>query len=117
MTDEAVVVFHPECSSGFDGYYDLAKFTNVDEAPTLFTISSENNYGVNFYDESYMDKVIPVGFTTGEEGLYSVMASEIINFDDVVNVYLEDIKTGTVTNCTKLLYMILHIIQLMRDMI
>ena len=97
LTDETVVVFHPDCSSGFDGYYDLTKFANVDEAPTIYTISGNENYGVNFYGDDYMDKVIPVGFKTGEEGLYSIVAKEIVNFDEAINVYLEDLKEGIIT--------------------
>jgi len=98
FTDEATVIFHPECTSGFDGYYDLSKFINVEEAPTLYTITGGNNYAVNFYEEEYIDVIIPVGFETGAEGLYMVTATNITNFEDATNVYLEDLLTGTVTN-------------------
>jgi hypothetical protein len=97
IADETMVMFHPECSAGFDGYFDLTKFTNVDEAPMIFTISEGSYFGVNNYDENYMDKVIPIGFKTGEEGLYSIKATEMANFDDAINIYLEDLKTGTIT--------------------
>jgi len=100
-TDEAAVIFHPECTPGFDWYYDLSKFNNIDEAPNLYTIAAGDNYAVNFYEEEYLDVVIPVGFRTGEEGLYSVTASNISNFNEETSVYLEDIKTGTVTNLTE----------------
>ena len=31
---------------------------------------------MNFYDAEYLDVVIPVGFKTGEEGLYTIEASK-----------------------------------------
>jgi len=96
--DEAVVIFHPECSPGFDGYYDLAKFTNVDEAPSLYTLSGDNHYGVNYYNENYEDVIIPLDFKTVEGGVYSISSDEIINFDEQTNVYLEDRQTGDVVN-------------------
>ena len=92
--DEAVVIFHPEATSGYDGYYDLTKFENVSEAPQLYTITEGGNYGVNFYHETYENEVIPVGFKTEEAGMYTIASETVANFDGNVNVYLEDLKTG-----------------------
>jgi len=99
-TDEGVVIFHPETTEGFDGYFDLYKFENVEEAPHLYTITSGGNYGVNFYGPDYQEKIIPVGFRTEDEGIYTINASSIINFDNDIGIYLEDLKNETFTNLT-----------------
>lgn len=97
FTDEAVVIFHPECTDWFDGFYDLQKFTNVAEAPQLSIISNDTMYAVNFMNDNYYNKVVQIGFKTGEEGIYSIKASDISNFDNSVKIYLEDVKTKTIT--------------------
>jgi len=97
FSDEAAVIFHPESTVEYDGYYDLVKFENVQEAPQLFTISQGENYAINYFGEEYVDKIIPIGFKTLEAGLYTLHATDVSNFDIATSVYLEDIKTGSVT--------------------
>ncbi|MCB0806083.1 MAG: PKD domain-containing protein, partial [Bacteroidales bacterium] len=95
LDDEALVIFHPECTAGFDGYYDLGKFDNVNEAPTLFTYADDGNpYAVNYLEPDYTDRIVPVGFRTGSEGTYHITASDIHYFDANTHVYLEDLLTG-----------------------
>ena len=96
-SDETVIIFHPDATAGFDGYYDLAKFENVEEAPQIYTMTADGNYAVNFYEPDYQEKIIPVGFQTAEEGLYFINASTISNFNGDIGIYLEDLKTGTIT--------------------
>jgi outer membrane lipoprotein-sorting protein len=96
-SDETLIIFHPEATAGFDGYYDLAKFENVEEAPQLYTMAVDGNYAVNFYEPDYQEKIIPVGFQTAEEGLYIINASAISNFNGDIGIYLEDLKTSTIT--------------------
>ncbi|MCD4694918.1 MAG: T9SS type A sorting domain-containing protein, partial [Bacteroidales bacterium] len=96
--DETVVIFHPECSSGFDGYYDLAKFYNVSEAPQLYSITEGDNYAVNFQDPEYIKKIIPIGFTTANSGNYNLQVPSITKFDKNIFILLEDLKTGKTVN-------------------
>jgi hypothetical protein len=96
--DEMIVIFHPEATNGFDGYYDLEKFDNVTEAPTLFSIMEDKYYAANFMDNNYIGKIIPVGIFTGDAGTYQIEATEINNFDENTMVYLHDIKNGNSVN-------------------
>ncbi|MBL7104405.1 MAG: T9SS type A sorting domain-containing protein [Bacteroidales bacterium] len=93
-TDEAVVIFHPECTAGFDGYYDLSKFWNIKEAPQLYSITEEEYYAVNFLHENYHEVVIPIGFKAGQPGIFIITATSIANFSEDINIYLEDKKNG-----------------------
>jgi hypothetical protein len=100
-SDETVIIFHPEATAGFDGYYDLAKFENVEEAPQLYTMAVDGNYAVNFLEPDYQGKIIPIGFQTAEEGLYFINASTISNFNGDIGIYLEDLKTGIITKLSE----------------
>jgi len=97
-TDESVVVFHPEGNTGFDDYYDLSKFTNAEGFPNLYSVSEGINYAFSFLSEEYIDMIVPMYFEMGIPGNCQIEATEINNISDEINVYLEDIKEGTVTN-------------------
>lgn len=105
LHDEALVIFHPECTDGYDAYYDLSKFDNVDEAPTLFTYGADTSpYAVNYLGSKYDDHIVPVGFYTGQNGTYSIEAESINNFDPETKIYLEDILTGQFVNLSNTPY-------------
>jgi hypothetical protein len=95
-SDETVVIFHPEGHTGFDGLYDLGKFSNGEGSPDIYTVVEENEYAVNIMPEEYTDEVIPVNFKIGIPGTYQVHTTEVVNFTNGINVYLQDLKTGTV---------------------
>jgi hypothetical protein len=98
MMDETAILFSPGATAGFDGFYDLMKFENVSEAPTLYTISGGKEYGVNYLSENYNDVTIPVGFKTGQDGIYVIKAPKVGGFPSNIKVYLEDRKTGTISD-------------------
>jgi hypothetical protein len=98
MTDETAILFSPNATPGFDGFYDLRKFENVSEAPMLYTISGSKEYAVNYLSESYNDVTIPVGFKTGQDGMYVMKASKVGGFPSNIQVYLEDRQTGSISN-------------------
>ena len=93
-TDEAVIIFHRNGTSGFDGLYDLEKMYNVAESPQIYTISENKNYSVNVQGELSENLVIPVGYEMKISGDYSIEASEIQNVGSEFDVLLEDILTG-----------------------
>jgi PKD repeat protein len=97
ISDETVVIFHPEGNSGFDGLFDLEKFTNGTSSPDLYTVVEGKDYAFNIMTEDYSDAVIPVYFKAGMSGICRIEATEVINFTGGVNIYLQDLKTGTVT--------------------
>lgn len=102
LSDEALLIFRPGCTTGFDGYYDLAKFENINEAPNLFTIDDEGNrYAVNFYGSQYDNEIVPLGFKTGESGTYTISANALKNFDPDTKVFLEDLKTDLITELSE----------------
>jgi PKD repeat protein len=93
-SDEMAVIFHPEGTTGFDGYYDLETFENVAEAPTIFSIMPSGNFAVNVMPESYNEAIIPVGFKFGLQEPFSLKVKSLLNFDSEYNIYLEDLASG-----------------------
>ncbi|MCD4730784.1 MAG: T9SS type A sorting domain-containing protein [Bacteroidales bacterium] len=99
--DEAVIVFHEEGTSGFDGLFDLEKLYNVDESPQIYSISGEKKYSVNVLGELSNNLVIPVGYEMSIPGNYSIEASEIRNIDSEYSVFLEDVLSGELIDLRK----------------
>lgn len=93
-TDEAVVIFHPEGTYGFDGYYDLETFENVAEAPKIYSLTSEGNFAVNVLPPNYENSIIPVGFEASTSGQFKIDVSMLSNFNSDFNIYLEDLISG-----------------------
>jgi len=92
--EEAIVIFHPEGTSGFDGYYDLEIFENVAEAPRIYSLMPNGNFAVNVMPPNYEDIIIPVGFEAGIPGQYKIDITMLSNFNSDFNIYLEDLITG-----------------------
>jgi len=97
LPDETKVIFSPQASERFDGYNDLEKFENDSDFPTLYTVSDGIEYAVKYLPEDFNGLKIPVGFKTGQEGLFQIKAASIANLPTNVNVYLEDLKEGNFT--------------------
>jgi hypothetical protein len=97
ISDESVVVFHPEGHTGFDGLYDLEKFSNGMGSPDIYTVIEEKEYAFNVMPEDYTNKVIPVYFRAGIEEICQLKSTEVVNFIGGIKVYLQDLKTGSVT--------------------
>jgi hypothetical protein len=100
-SDEAVIIFHPEGTAGFDGLYDLEKFYNVAEAPQFYSVISENEfYSVNVLPSNQLleGSTVQLGFETAIPGVYSITASELNSIDLSIPVFLEDIKLQVITN-------------------
>ncbi len=94
-SDEALVRFLPEATSGFDGEYDAHKFYgDVAEAAQIYTVGGIP-LAINALPET---STVPVGLHAGASGTYTIAANEI---NDFTEVSLEDTKTGVFTDLLK----------------
>ncbi|MBM3436017.1 MAG: T9SS type A sorting domain-containing protein, partial [Bacteroidetes bacterium] len=91
FTDETVILFHPEGTQEFDGYYDLEKLYNSVELPQLYSLDNEFLYAYNVMSANYDEKTIPVGFENLNPGVYHIRVSALKNFTAGYYIYLEDI--------------------------
>ena len=88
--DETIVMFDPAASNGLDAY-DSGKMSNGNiNIPELFTIVGGSQLAINGMNNIPYDTEIPLGFTTGLAGTFTIKASQINNFDSSTSIYLKD---------------------------
>lgn len=97
MVDEAVVGFVPGTTSGYDFNFDALKLAGGTQAPQLYTTLADSKK-VAFNIQPYADAntVVPMGFTSGVTGGYTLNASNLESFGASARIYLEDLKEGTI---------------------
>jgi len=97
MQDEAFVGFIPGTTTGYDYNFDAAKLPGGNEAPQLFTLLQDNQkVSFNIQPAVNENTVVPMGFTCGVNGNYTINASNLESFDASAKIYLEDLKEGNI---------------------
>ena len=92
ISDEAWINFNMDATIQFDPQYDAYKLFGVTEAPQLYSILPGNLASINVLPWTSINQVIPLGFTCGLSGNYTITASNLNSFRSGVKVYLEDTK-------------------------
>jgi hypothetical protein len=89
-SDEAIVLFNPKASDGYDAY-DSGKMSNNNPViPEIYTIAANEKLVINGLNSVYTNEEVPMGFTTGEDNSFTIQATEISNFDDNTKIVLRD---------------------------
>ena len=90
--DETLIYFNSDANNNLDAY-DSPKMTNgIASIPEIYTLatSSTEQLAINGMNSISTDTEIPLGFTTGQAGTFTIKASQISNFDPSVSIYLKD---------------------------
>jgi|GEM_PF-845644 len=98
--DEALVVFNSAAANGFDDYDSQKKFNNVATMPEIYTKAGNEQLVINGLTEITNGLELPLGFTTGTAGDFSIKATELRNIDSNTKVYLRDIANNSETELT-----------------
>ena len=78
-SDEAIVLFNPNASNGYDAF-DSPKMTNANVAiPEIYTLAGTEPLVINGMNSIKYDTEIPVGFTTGQSNQFTISAIETSN--------------------------------------
>lgn len=96
--DETILNCNEFSTMSFDGSLDAYKLMGLVEAPQIFSISEEGDYlSINTLpiDEN---SIVKLGFNVGLPGYYTLMWEGINDFDQNLNIYLEDLLTGSIIN-------------------
>ena len=100
-SDEAIVLFNPNASSGLDDY-DSQKMTNGNAAiPEIYTTTGNEQLVINGLNNTDINSELPVGFTTGEANTFTLKATELTNFDAGTQVILKDNMLNTQQDLTE----------------
>ena len=88
-SDETVVRFDANATSGADNAYDCWKLFASD-VPQLSTVTTDNvNMAINTFPQAESDLIVPLQLNAGVTGNFTIRATEILNFNDS-QVMLED---------------------------
>jgi len=98
-SDETVVGFNSLTTTGYDANYDAAKIAGGTDAPQIYSVlTSGDKVAYNVQPVINVNTVVPMGFTCGVNGNMTLNASNLESFDANVNIFLEDLKEGTMQN-------------------
>jgi hypothetical protein len=91
-SDKVSVHFNPNATSGYDPGYDAYKLWGSSDAPQLYTRIGDVNVTCNSLPFDTKNIVIPMGFSCGFPGSFTMIADNIGTFDDAIKINLEDLK-------------------------
>jgi hypothetical protein len=101
-SDETLISFKAEATTGYDGQFDAGKLFSDKKAPQIYTVATDQEeLCINALPYSPEVIVIPMGFKLKESGLCTFIASSIESFDPSVTIFLEDCIAGTMTDLRK----------------
>ena len=96
FSDEAIIQFDQAATDGFDPQYDALDLAGIDEAPQLFTIpEGEKELSVNTHSELVENTSVSLGFITGTPGTFNLEVTDLLNFDPMTQLLLEDTQADS----------------------
>ncbi len=96
MSDESVLQFNNDATTGFDNDFDALKLTGNENAPSLFTrLEDGTNVSINSMPTSSLNGDIPVGFSCGKAGTYTFEVHGLNTMNPDLPLYLMDTKNNT----------------------
>ena len=100
FSDEIIVRFNTDASSSFDA--DLDAYKIIDNSITqLWSMAYPDlteQYSINSLENVQSSPDVPVAFNPTTSGTFTLNASEFENLAAQTGIYLEDLKTGVVTD-------------------
>ena len=90
--DITSVIFNSQATLGYDDVFDAGKLTGDNDAPQLYSIITNWNLTVNAIPWIGISQVVPLGFSCGVSGNYTITASNLQSFRQGMDIYLKDLK-------------------------
>jgi len=92
-SDETVVGFFQDAQDIFENFDSEKMFAT--DFPQLYSVTSDNTeVAINGQEElaANEERIVPVGFSANVAGTFTLDATNLIDFDPSVSVYLEDVQ-------------------------
>ncbi|PKP24870.1 MAG: hypothetical protein CVU06_04535, partial [Bacteroidetes bacterium HGW-Bacteroidetes-22] len=99
-TDAAFIRFDENATEGFDNGMDAHKLDNDALAPMIYTEANDVRLSINALPSVDENPEIPVSFTAGVEGQYTITASGMETFANG-NIFLIDLLTNARQNLSE----------------
>ncbi len=101
VTDNLIVLFDENATTGFDNGFDAPKMRNVGEVPSIAALQNGAELAINTLGALTSRTVVPLTVTVLTAGTYKLNASEMLNMPAGTQVYLLDALTGTRQNLSR----------------
>jgi len=88
-SDETIILFNSNSTSGFDIYDSEKMFANSSSIPELYTYCASKDLVINCLPTVQANPSVVLGFVTAKAGTFTIQATEISNLDNVA-IILED---------------------------
>ena len=89
-TDETVLYSNSNALNSYDNYDSPKMFNNSASTAEIYTLAGTEQLAINGLNSIPFDTEIPLGFTTGTAGTFSLKASQFSNFAIGTQVILKD---------------------------
>ena len=99
-SDEAIVLFNPNASDGFDAYDSEKMSNNNTDIPEIYTLAGTEQVAINGLNSVETNPELPLGFTTGASNTFTIKATEVTNFDAGTQIVLKDNLLNTEQDIT-----------------
>lgn len=98
--DEAVIYFYAGATVNYDYEFDGKKLLNTDpKLPNIYTITPEHDsLVINALPDTIKEIIVPLSFDVAKEDDYNIWASEMSNFNDNMQIFIEDTKENITQN-------------------
>jgi hypothetical protein len=96
--DAIFVGFINQATEGYDSEYDVVKMHGINQAPQLYSLIPGNELSINILPEVGDNRTIPLGFECGLPSTFKIEASGMEGFDQLIELYLEDLKVESIQN-------------------
>jgi hypothetical protein len=98
FSDAVFVCFNEQATEDYDPEYDVRKLYGLNEAPQLYTVITGDELSINVLPDLGDNRIVEIGFECGVSNTFTINASGMNGFDEHVEFYLEDLKSGTAQN-------------------
>ena len=93
--DELSVYFDDSRNQDYEPGYDAYKLYGLHEAPQIYTKITDEKVTCNSLPFAQKNMVIPMGFSCGVNGQYTLTADKMGTFKNNIGISLEDLKLNT----------------------
>ena len=90
LSDEAILYSNPNALNSFDDYDTPKMFVNSTSVAEIYTLAGQEQLAINGLSTIPTDTEIPLGFTSGTAGTFSIKASQFSNFEAGTRIILKD---------------------------
>jgi hypothetical protein len=96
--DYTTIIFNNACTEAYDPEFDYHKLFGQPSTPQIYTLNeNQEEFCVNSQALPNDEKLIPLNIRIGYNGVYKIEIKEN-NLESNGKIYLEDLKTGILTN-------------------